>query len=419
MITIITEGRLLDCIGSEPVENASVVIEDGVIRDIYQGQGSIPGGAAVIQAGGRTILPGLIDAHSHFAVTTNDMGAVLFDPPFLTALRIRNQLELMLSAGFTTVRDAGGGHWSHRQAVEDGLIVGPRLLICGPMISETSGHGDFNVRGEMAFPPDVRFVNLMRLCDGPEDYRKAVREQFQLWADHIKICVTGGCASPNDEPWQIHLSEAEIRTTTAEAAAHGTYVMAHSLNDGGNRLAVECGVKTIEHACFLTEETAQLMKEKGTAVISTLAVVWWATEFGKEQNAAEWFLRKLANPGCSDDGASIMDGMVRAATVAKAAGVPVGSGADYFGTMIGGEAMNIKLLCDLAGFAPYEALKAATIVNAGILGIDDRVGSVEPNKVADLIIVNGNPDEDINTIVQSENIQLVMKDGLVLKNGIQ
>jgi len=400
MITSIINARLLDCVGDVPIENASVVVENGLIKDIFTGRHSFASDAMVIDAKGKTLMPGLIEAHDHFAVTTNDMGAVLFDPPFLTAVRIKAQLEKILRAGFTTVRDGGGGHWSHKQAVDEGLIIGPRLLICGPLISNTGGHGDFNRRGEFTFPPSIGIVNLMHLADGEEECRTAAREQFQLWTDHLKIAITGGCASPNDEPWQVHMTEGEIKAFVEEATAHGMYVMAHSLNDQGNRRAVECGVRTIEHGCFLSEETASIMKKKGAYLVATLAVVWWAERYGKEQGAAEWFLRKIANPCCSPDGASILEGMVSAAQTALRMGIPVGSGADYFGT------------------TPYQALKTATIVNAEIIQRKDQLGSIEPGKRADLLIVDGAPDKDINVIVEPANVQLVVKDGKILKNTL-
>ena len=416
MIKAITNARVLDCKGEEPLADTSLIIEEGVIKDIQRGgRVSIPDGGEIYNAGGNTVLPGLIDAHDHFAVTTNDLGAVLHETPFYTAVKIQKQLEKILNAGFTTVRDAGGGHWSIRHAVRENMIRGPRLLICGPMMSVTGGHGDFNLRGEMAFPPENRFVKLMRLSDGAEDFRKAAREQFQLWADHLKICVTGGCASPNDEPWQIHMTKEEIEAVTQEASMHGTYVMAHSLNDEGNKLAVKSGVKTVEHACFLSDETAKMMKREGAAVISTFAVISWAEQYGKEQGAAEWFLRKLENPSCSPENLSLMEGMIQASQVALKHEVPVGSGADYFGTMCGGEALNIKLLVDLVGISPYQALKTATAVNAEILGLH-TLGTIEVGKTADIIVVGGNPDEDISKITDPNNILLVMKGGGTYKN---
>lgn len=418
MLTAITHARLLDCFNDEPIENANVLIENGTIREVSTGEGHLRASALVIDACGKTVMPGLIDAHDHFAITTNDMGAVLFDPPFLTSLRIKAQLEKILKAGFTTVRDGGGGHWTHRQAVRDGLIAGPRLLICGPLISATGGHGDFNTRGELTFPPNNRVINLMHLVDGEAECRKAAREQFQLGTDHLKICITGGCASPNDEPWQVHLSEGEIRAFVEEANAHGIYVMAHSLNDDGNCRAVECGVGTIEHGAFLSDRTARLMKERGVHLVSTMAVVAWAEQYGKEQGAAEWFTRKLANPNCSPDGASILEGLVRGVQAALRAGVAVGSGADFFGTMCGGEAMNIKLLVDLGGMTPYQALQAATRVNAEIIRLKERLGTVEPGKWADLLIIDGEPDRDINVITQPSKIRMVMKEGQIMKNTL-
>ncbi len=418
MITIIKGGRLLDCVGASPLENASIIVEGGTIKEVCQSEVPTPRDATVINAGGKTVMPGLIDAHDHLAVTTNDMGAMFFDPPLYTALRLKAQLEKILQAGFTTVRDGGGGHWSLKQAVEDGLIAGPRLLLSGAMLSVTGGHGDFNVHGEMTYPPDPRMFNLMRLCDGEDDCRKAVREQFRKGAEHIKICVTGGCASPNDQPWMVNFTEREIKAMVEEAESLGSYVMGHCLNDAGIRRAVDCGVKTIEHGAFLSDETALLMKEKGVSLVATPAVVVWAIEKGKREGAAEWFIRKLENPGCSPDGASLMEGLVRAGASALKAGLPIGSGADFFGTMCGGEAANIKWVKELFGITPYQALKAATSVNAKIVRLQDKTGTIEPAKWADLIVVDGNPDEDINVITVPEKVRVVMKQGQILKNTL-
>ena len=419
MITVLTNGRLLDCVGNEPSEDATVVVEDGVIKDICEGTSDTSAFDLLIDCRGKTIMPGLIDVHSHYAITTNDMGGVLFEFPFFTALKIKSQLEKIASAGFTTIKDGGGGHWSHKQAIKDGLIAGPRLQVCGPLMSVTGGHGDFNLRGAMHFPPTPPYLELMRLVDGEEDCRRAAREQFQKWCDHIKICVTGGCASPNDEAWQVHMTEDEVLAFTREAKAHGRTVMAHSLNDEGNRLAAECGVHTIEHGSFLSAKTAEIMRKKHINLVATIAVVWWAEKYGKERGAAEWFLRKLADPGCSPDGASILEGIVRAAKLANEMGVTVGSGSDYFGTMCGGEAMNIKLLVDMVGFSPYQALKTATIINAEIMQLKEKTGSIEIGKWADIIVVDGKPDEDINIITHPEQIPIVMREGVLLKNLLE
>jgi len=153
MIIALTNGRLLDCVGNEPSEDVAVVIEDGMIKDIYEGTRDTSVFDLVIDCKGKTIMPGLIDAHSHYAITTNDMGGVLFEFPFFTVLKIKSQLEKIASAGFTMIKDGGGGHWSHKQAIKDGLIAGPRLQVCGPLMSVTGGHGDFNLRGAMHFPP--------------------------------------------------------------------------------------------------------------------------------------------------------------------------------------------------------------------------------------------------------------------------
>lgn len=416
MITAFSKARILNFVDRDPIENGSVIVEDGLIKDILPISGKPNTYDININCQNKTLMPGLIDLHSHYAITTNDMGGVLHEFPFFSTLKIKRQLENITNAGFTTIRDGGGGHWSHKQAVRDNLISGPRLYICGPLFSVTGGHGDFNLRGSMHFPPNPPHIDLMRLVNGEDDCRKAAREQFQKWCDHIKICITGGCASPNDEAWQVHMTREEVLAFVKEANSFGRTVMAHSLNDFGNYLASQCGVHSIEHGSFLSRKTAELMKDNGTHLVSTLAVVWWAEEFGRKQGASDWFLRKLANPGCSPVGGSILEGIVSSTQLASEVGVSVGSGADYFGTMCGGEAMNIKLLVDLVGFTPYQALETATVKNAEILKINEKTGSIEIGKWADIIIVDGNPDEDIAIIGSSDKILMVMRDGMVLKN---
>jgi len=418
VITAIINGRLLDCVGDVPLEDASIVIEDGVIKEIYSKRKPVPRGATIIDVGGRTVMPGLTDAHDHPSYTEMDPEKAANEPPLYIALKMAQNLERILQAGFTTVRDMGGAHWSLKQAVEDGLIKGPRLLIACSFLSSTGGHGDGNLRGEQLSHDDLgRLRSTGRLCDGEAECRKATREQIRKRADHIKIMATGGIASPNDEPWHLQFCEAEIKAIVEEAESRGLYVGAHCEYDSGIRRAVKCGVRTIEHGLFISEDTAKLMKEKGAYLVPTLATMWWGVTYGPEAGVADYALRKYKAPLGPGKPDALEAGML-AIRLARKLGVPVGSGSDYITTKaFGSEAMELKLKTE-SGMTPYEAIKSATIVNAEIFRLKDKIGSLEVGKWADIIAVDGKPDEDINTLVEKDNIRLVMKQGEMLRNTL-
>lgn len=418
VITAIINGRLLDCVGDEPLENATIVIEDGMIRDIYSGKKRLPSKAVVIDAKGKTIMPGLTDAHAHPGITKVDIGTIYNDPPLLTALIIKRNLEAILQAGFTTIRSMGGDHWYMKKAIEDGLIKGPRLLRAGALLTITGGHADENAYGEQVFHRDIsRLVNLRRICDGIDDCRKAAREQLRGGADHVKVCgVSGGCGGPNDQAWHLQFSEAELRAIVEEAEDRGSYVGAHCENDKAIRRALSCGVRTIEHAAFLTEETALMLKERGTYVVATLAAPWWIMQKGREE-APDWFFHKIICPMGIPGTGTLLDGIMAGAEVSYRVGLKVGSGADYFADMCGGEGMELKLKTE-CGFTPYEAIKSATIVNAEIFRLEDKIGSIEVGKWADIIIVDGYPDEDANLLSEPANVKLVMKKGDIFKKTL-
>ena len=213
MITVLTHGRLLDCVGDEPKENVSIVVEESEIKDIYSGEKPLPDGATVINIDGRTILPGLTEAYGHPTFTDPPLRRYN-NPPIITAVRIIQNLSLDLQAGFTTLGDHGGGNWALKHAVDEGLIKSPRLLISCSSIGKTGGHGDFsNFRDGLgeAVVKDIGLLAVPRIADGIDDCRKAAREQLRNGADFIKIFATGGASTPNDEVTVVGYSEGEIR----------------------------------------------------------------------------------------------------------------------------------------------------------------------------------------------------------------
>jgi len=417
MVTVIRNGRLLDCVGDEPLENASVVIEDGVIRDIYTGEKGSSGGAMVIDAKGNTVMPGLTDAHEHPGMSEGNLAQILNAPPLRTALLIKRNLEATLQAGFTTVRSMGGDHWYMKQAIEDGLIKGPRLLISCCLLTTTGGHADLSLFGEGLLHQDTgRLIKLGRVCDGADECRKAAREQLRAGADQIKVSgISGGCAgNAVEQAWHLQFSEAELRAIVEEAKDKGTYVGAHSFTDESTRRGVNSGVRTIEHCTFLTEETALMMKEKGAYLVPTLLLSWQMENKGLE-GATPWFLKKVRNPLGERGSGSLLDGSFSSLAIARNVGVKIGSGTDCFADMLGQEGSELKLMVE-AGFSPYEAIKAATMVNAEIFRMEGKIGSIEVGKWADIIIVDGHPDEDANLMSEPGNVKVVMKGGEIFKN---
>jgi len=419
LVAVIKNSRLLDCVGDEPLEDVSIVVEDGVIKDIYSGEKGFPSEAMVIDAKGKTVMPGLSDAHEHPGMTLPNLSQIVNDPPLRTALLMKRNLEATLQAGFTTVRSMGGDHWYMKQAIEDGYIKGPRLLISCSLLTTTGGHADLSILGEQLLHQDTgRLIKLGRVCDGADECRKAAREQLRAGADQIKVSgISGGCAgNAIEKTWHLQFSEAELQAIAEEATDRGTYVGAHCFTDESARRGVNSGVRTIEHGAFLTEKTALLMKEKGAYLVATLLLPWQMLNKGLE-GATEWFLEKMRCPLGIPGTGSILDGSFSGIAAARKVGLKVGSGTDCFGDMFGQEGFELKLKTE-AGFTPYEAIKAATIVNAEIFRMEDKIGSIEVGKWADIIIVDGNPDEDISLLSEPANIKVVMKGGEVFKNTL-
>lgn len=410
MITILTNGRLLDCIGDEPQENSSIVIEEGLIKDVYQGEKSTPNGALTIDVGRRTVLPGLTDAHHHPAITHVDLHKMFREAPIITGLKIKNNLEKTLQTGFTTVADMGMANWTLKQAVEDGYIKGPRILLACSMLSKTGGHADFCIRGDPTLLPikDTGIFALPRVADGVDDALKAAREQFRAGADHLKVMATGGGASPNDSIWDMGFSEAELSAFVQEAQEMKKYVAAHTLNDDGIRRAVKCGVRSIDHGMFMTMESARMMKEKETFHVPTITILYMLKKYGREWGMQDYLDKKTTE-------ANLLEEQIKCTELTYRQGITIGSASDAFGEVCGKEGFEIKFKTE-CGFTPYEAIKSATIVNARLFMMEDKIGSLEVGKWADIIAVDGHPDQDPSLFCDPNNVKLVMKRGIIFKN---
>jgi len=407
MTKIAIRGRIIDGTGKEPFHGV-LFIEGGRIQQVETDDIPIPGDVKIIDAGEGTILPGLIDAHIHFIGSrTLDTARWLIEPVALRAIRTVVDCEKLLAAGFTTVRDVGGLGVYLKRAIAEGEIRGPRILSANKILSQTGGHGDIHY-----LPLDfVREYGFAKICDGADQCRQAAREQFREGADFIKICSTGGVMSEKDKPQSSQFTMEELKAIVEEAQRVGSYVASHAQGAKGVNDALRAGVKTIEHGIYLGDESIELMLQNDAALVTTLAIVKRICTHGEKFNVPAWGLKKAREA---------YETHKKAIWKAKKAGVKVAVGTDFCsGELLpfGKNAEELELLVDL-GFTPMEAIVAGTKTAAEAIQMGDELGTLEAGKIADVIIVQGDPLADISCLQGEENVKFVMKEGCVEKNNL-
>lgn len=406
---LFTNATLIDCTGTAPQERASVVVEDDVIQDVVT-EGRTPSGDfdTTVDCAGRTLMPGLIDAHVHVAaIDVNILEQHRQYPESLASLKIGRILSQTLRQGYTTVRDAGGADYGFKEAVAQGVIEGPRLLIAGRPISQTGGHGDSRRRTEKGDPvsccPQVGMMHAV--CDGVDEVRRGVREQIRRGADQIKIMASGGAMSPADELDTVQYSLDELRAAVEEAENAGTYVMAHAYSARAVTRCVEVGIRSIEHGNLIDGETAKLLAERGTYLVPTLSTYERLYEDGEKFGIPRENLEKI---GLAHD-----RGM-HALKLAVDAGVRIASGSDLLGAMAADKHRELALKAQVMG--SLNALVATTRTNAELLRLEDEIGTVEVGKQADLVLVDGNPVDDISVFSRPDALRVVMQGGRFVTN---
>ena len=409
--TLLTNAFLIDCAGNEPRERASVVVEEERIREVrLAGSGPTGGHEVIVDCSGMTLMPGLTDAHVHIgAVDVNILDQHREHPSNLVALMMARILEDTLQQGFTTVRDAGGADWSFKAAVERGIVEGPRLLVSDRPISQTGGHGDWRRITETQSPEIFCPTAGMRsvVCDGVDEVRRAAREQLRLGADQIKVMASGGAMSPADELSATQYALEELRAAVEVAEAARTYVMAHAYNDESVRNCLKSGVRSIEHGNLIDEETARIIAESGAYLVPTLVTYEALSEEGRDYGVPEDVIRKI-------DEARALG--IRALRFAYESGVRIASGSDLLGPLQDRKARELEIKTEI--MSPMESLVSATRTNAELFDMEDKIGTVEAGKLADLIVVEGNPLENITVLQKKSNIKLIMKGGTVFKDGL-
>ena len=409
-ITVFTNAVLIDCTGADPVEGAAVVVEDERIKDVLPNGkvGPQPGRVTTLDLKGKTLMPGLTDAHVHIcAITENITDQHRYYPASYIAARAMRRAEECLMQGFTTARDAGGADYGFRLALEEGHFPGPRLLVSGNYLSQTGGHGDKRRRAEWIDPVGCCVGMVGSIADGVDEVRKAAREQLRRDVDQIKIMASGGAMSPSDELDTTQYTVAEMRAAVEEAQAVGKYVLSHAYSDSAVRRAIEAGVRSIEHGNLIREGAAKAIKEAGAFIVPTMVTYEAIYREGKRYGIGDHQIQKID---------LARQQSVQGLTYAYRAGCKIGSGSDLLGDMMSQRAVELELKAQV--MTPMEVLLSATRVNAELFRMQDKIGSVEPGKYADLLVVAGNPLKNLRVLQNQDSLRLIMKGGRVYKRTL-
>jgi imidazolonepropionase-like amidohydrolase len=375
---VLRGGQVFDGTGADPAA-ADVAVEDGRIV----GVGSGLDGDEEVDVRDRTILPGLFDCHTHVTISNVDLWGAAQQPFSMQFYEAARNLQATLAIGITTVRDAGGADLGIKQAVANGLIAGPRLQISISMLSQTGGHGD-------DWYPSGAEVPLLGahpgrpsgIVDGPDEVRRKVRELHRAGADVIKVATSGGVLSPRDDPRQAHFRPAELETLVEEATAAGMYVMAHAQGADGIKNAVRAGIRSIDHGIYLDDEAIELMLARGTWFVPTLVA---------PQGVLDAVDAGISLPPAVVDKAHMVIDIHRTAfRHAVEAGVRIAMGTDSGVTPHGRNLRELELMA-AGGMAPGAVLGATTRSAAELMGLDEDLGTIEEGKLADLVVLGGDP----------------------------
>jgi len=390
---LITEGGLIKEVSDKPISSAS---------------------ATVIDCGGKTLMPGLIDSHVHVYLSEVSIPTLEKVPLTLMTARGAKQMKAMLDRGFTTVRDTGGADWGIKQAVAEGALPGPRLYIAGRPVGPSGGHSDPRRRTDsktysgmscfccnaMAFTHNV--------ADGVDNVRRAVREEMRQGVDHIKLMMSGGVASPYDPLDSLQLSPEEVTVAVQEAESFGRYVTAHAYTPEAITRAAQCGVRGIEHGNLIDEPAARLMAEKGMFLTANLVAY-----YAMRERAAQFGM----NADMLAKNELVIDGGLRSLEICKRAGVPVAYGSDLLGQLQVDQSREFLIRSEV--MPHIEIIRSATLIGARLLRMEGKLGTLKAGAFADLLLISGNPLKNLGLFQdQGAHMPLIMQDGKLYKHAL-
>lgn len=407
-------ARVFDGTNADCAEGQWLRVADGRIQALSS-QPLVAPTARVIDVGGRTLMPGLIDAHVHaFASDVAVQKIDAMGEAYRAAHAVR-MLGHALMCGFTTVRDVGGGNHSLWRALADGLFAGPRYLYSGKILSMTGGHGDMRQIEERPRYQAVcgcdsspLFNTFAVIADGVDACIRATRDELRQGAHCIKIMGSGGVASPTDPIWMNQYREDEIRAIVNECTERRTYVSAHCHPASAVRRCVEFGVRSIEHGTLIDDDTARFVAERGAYIVPTMAIIFALVDLG----------RQLGFPAQSQEKAEFA---FRQALVGldamRRAGVKVGFGTDLLGSTYTRQCREFTLRSEV--FSPLEILRQATSMSAELMMMQGEIGCIAPGAHADLLVVDGDPLKDISLLAaDGRNLRTIVRGGELVKNEL-
>lgn len=402
--------RLFDGLGDSLREDCHVLVEGTRIKEVAD-RPLKSNDAEVIDLKGRTLMPGLIDAHFHALAADPDFSRLESMPRSLLHQHARVLLEATLQRGFTTVRDAGGADYGLALAIKAGLIEGPRLFFAGKALTQTGGHADFRSpeAGHAGVCLCGQGSNVFgTIADGVPEVRRAAREELRKGATQIKIMASGGVSSPSDPIWNLQYSEEEIRAIVWEATSWRSYVMAHAYTAEAIQRCVAYGVRSIEHANLIDASAARACADAGAYVVPTLVTYDALERFGPDLGLPPVSLEKLK---------VVRAAGVQSLEILKQASVKVGFGTDLLGAMQQHQSREFAIRAEV--LSPAEILRSATSVNAALLNAEGELGVVAPGASADLLVVDGDPLADLGLLEhQGAHLPVIMKDGRLVKRAL-
>ncbi|MCX8031529.1 MAG: amidohydrolase family protein [Thermodesulfovibrionales bacterium] len=408
MLVLLENCNLLDTANGILKEDYHILIEDKIIKEVNDKPINISA-ELKLNLKGKTVMPGLCDAHVHITAIEVDLTKLKTLPVSYITARSIKIAEAMLKRGFTTVRDAGGADWGLAKIFNEAIFDGPRLLFCGHALSQTGGHGDLRNRAddviESIYPS---LGSLGRICDGVSEVRKAARDELRKGATHLKIMASGGVASPTDPVEATQFSIEEIKAIVEEAEAVNSYVMAHAYTSKAIKRALDCGIRSIEHGNLIDEDTLDFLILKKAFLVPTLATY---EMFSKKENGVaftEDFLKKAGN---------LREKSLTSLELAYKKGAKIAFGTDLLGYFHKYQSIEFELRRQI--MKPADIIRSATTVCAELFKMENYIGEIKPQAYADLLVITGNPLEDITLLqIEKNHIKAIMKEGKFIVNNL-
>lgn len=402
-VVIFENANVLDVERGSLLGDQTVAVQGDRIAQLGDLSESMRNSARVIDCRGMTLMPGLIDGHVHATAATADLTTLAEWSPFYVGAAAARRLGRMLSRGFTTVRDTGGADFGLADAVDEGLIRGPRIFFGGKAISQTGGHGDMRSRGRQTMEDHACCPNIAVVCDGVAEMRRTAREQLRTGAHHIKLMLSGGVASPTDRIDATQFAVEEIRAAVEEAQAVGAYVAGHAYTAPAIDRALEAGVRTIEHGNLLEDSSLRLFREHDAYYVPTLVTYYRLAADGQKFGLSAGSAAKVDH---------VLSNGLKALEDAHRAGVNIVLGTDLLGGMEEYQLDELRIRSEVQ--QPIDIIRSATVVAAEMLNQQGQLGRVEPGAIADLLLVDGDPVEDISVLLAPEqNLKVIMKSGTI------